>query len=903
MKKRCLIFIALLLGINACGEISPAPNRAISNDEIRQEIDFDDLESNDYVPTPANMNPLGTFNLTDSNTGTLGYLEAFRWEECENADIYTLEFCSHPNFIPDNDAIDYYIQNNIHSTSWTFTGSLTLNNTNYYWRVIAHNGTGSQYSNQVNTFFYAAPEVEEVEFDIGEADDWTLHSVGSYADISIDNNNFFHNGKESLVVSFKEEDVNQGKPISDGWVIVTRTIEKNTNGTDALSFNMYYSGKDANVFIRLIDRDNEFWHCPVQISNNAKQEVFLKFSDFEQRVADVTVANMEFDYDRIKYLEIVFERSFGDGILLLSDVKAVKYENYKDRFIDKLDFTAYTDEQWTYEAYDFDKVKTEDELTLNFNKNPSGYGFAKLVVDQYFVSSGDSIKMSVKYTGIKGSNVLLRIYEEDMDRWSYKIPYSILTEGQYSEFVIPFAAFASSSIMGDGRRQFSRIINIQFGLEGNYGSTEQVSSVSFKDFEIVEKKNSGQQEYREIDESGLIDNFDNYDYSAQLFMSWTTSYKNKDEYMQLNNAQKVGGEVNPYSGQFEYKCDMEPAIYTLPIKAKSDVAYPEFKSFRIWMKDASVKTEDPRYSHIEKFSAETLLTIVLDTEEEYVYDLGNIERVWTEYDIPFTLFTLDNYDYLPHVPNPITIEHIISVSFQFKYFYYDYYGNPTPLYIANNPVYVDNIYFGDYEGEEIKTTLKEKVIEMDGDIASVDDFESYSSTADLAYNWMNGKSFAYQNVELSNDVSSEGGSHSMALQYKGNNESPMYYIAPAFAENVKGKAIRVHLYSEKAATVYINLYVNFGSNTYQYRATISGVESTWAEYTIGFNKFQLVSGSERTLTQNDVIHISRISFGMTYFKDSTDFALHNLYVDNFEFDVSASYSAESKRIIDAGGND
>ena len=896
MKRKVLLFIALTLGLGACSaSIAPQNNAAATIEE--DVIDFDSLPENEYTPGVSSMEPLGSFNLDpNSNTGNIGQLDTFRWEACENADKYTLEFCSHPNFVADNDAIDYYIQDNIHATSWNFTGCLPINNTAYYWRVIAYNGSGSKYSNQVNSFFYAAPEVDEVEFDLGEADDWTLHSVGSYADIYIDNSNFFHNNKESLVVSFKEEDVNQGKPLSDGWIIVTRTIEKNTNGTDALSFNMYYSGKDANIFIRVIDRDNEFWHCPVQISNNAKQEVFLKFSDFTQRTGDVTVANMQFDYDRIKYMEIVFERSFGDGILLISDVKAVKFENYKDRFISKLNFAKYSADKWVYEAYTFDTILDSDELTLGFYRNSQGYGFAKLNVNQYFISEGDSIKMSVKYLGKAGSNVILRIYEEDTDRWSYKIPYASLTQGEYKEFVIPFAAFAASSLMGDGRRQFSRIINIQFGLEGNYGTDEYESAVCFKNFEIVQKKDHGQQEYRYVEENGLIDNFNNYDYSALMFMSWQTSYKNKDEYMQLNGTQKVGGNSNPYSGQFEYKCDMEPAIYTLPIKMKEDVTYPTFSSFRIWMKDASVKTEDPRYSHVTKYSAETLIKIVLDTDEEYIYDLGNIERVWTEYDIPFNLFKLDNYDYLPHVPNPISLAHILTISFQFKYFYYDVFGKPTPLYIANNPVYVDNIYFGDYNSpEDIKKTTKEKVIKMDGNIALVDNFESYTNTEDLEYYWMNGTDSEYTNISLSDVVSSEGGAKSMALQYKGNNASPSYYLTPAYDPAVKGKGVRVSLYSDIAATVYVNLYLTIGSNTIQYRATLT-IRTNWAEYIIGFNNFAVVSGSTRTLTQNDVVNINKISFGVVYFKGS-DYDLHKLYVDNLMFDASVNYGDASIRDI------
>ena len=103
--------------------------------------------------------------------------------------------------------------------------------------------------------------------------------------------------------------------------------------------------------------------------------------------------------------------------------------------------------------------------------------------------------------------------------------------------------------------------------------------------------------------------------------------------------------------------------------------------------------------------------------------------------------------------------------------------------------------------------------------------------------------------------------------------------------------------SDKPAVVYVNLYLTIGTNTIQYRAAIDGVATSWTEYTIGFSKFQVVSGSSRTLTQNDVINISKISFGMTYFKSSSDFALHNLLVDNFMFDASVSYSDYVTRTI------
>ena len=105
------------------------------------------------------------------------------------------------------------------------------------------------------------------------------------------------------------------------------------------------------------------------------------------------------------------------------------------------------------------------------------------------------------------------------------------------------------------------------------------------------------------------------------------------------------------------------------------------------------------------------------------------------------------------------------------------------------------------------------------------------------------------------------------------------------------------MYSDVEATVYVNLYVTIGTSTIQYRATLT-CRTNWAEYTVGFNNFSVVSGSARTLTQNDVVNISKISFGVVYFKSSTDYSIHNLYVDNLMFDASLAYGDLSVRDID-----
>ena len=887
MKKRCLIFLASLLALGACTNSTPTKQA-----QKRTEIDWDTVESNDYTPDPGHSGELGEFSLiSPHNYAQVDTLGTFSWNESANADKYMIEICSDSRFINDNDMIDYYSQENITVAHWTVSVQLALQNTTYYWRVTSFNNSGYKECSEVFNFYMKAPEVSEVNFDIGEADDWQLHPLGSHADISIDNSNFFKNDQESLQISFKIEDTNQGKPESDGWIVVAKTIEKSIYGTDALYFNLYYAGQDASVFVRLVDRDNEYWVCPVLISNNAKQQVILKFSDFVQRTtADVTVANMTFDYERIKYFEIVFEQTFGDGILLMSGMKAIKFDNYRDFFIEKLDFTKYESSQWRNEGYEFETEKTQNELTLTYYGSSSsgkpkinGYGFAKVYVNQYFYS-GDSVKVSIKYTGSKGTNAIIRIYEEDTDRWSFKFPFSTISD-EYRTFVIPFAAFAKSDIAGDGKRQFYNINNIQFGLEGQYGS----GTLSYKDFEIVYKKDYASETERVVTSDGLIENFNNYASSSDIFLIWNVTDENKDEYISLNSTNKIGGAENPFAGQFEYKSDMIAARYALPISTTES-----FSSLRIWMKDASIKTGDARFGHVTNWSAEVNLYISLKTDEIYLYSLGTIDRIWTEYNIPFSEFKINNREDVNHVPNEITSQAIKEISFSMQYFYYNAAGAAQPQYTNSNPVLVDEIYFANET--EISIIEKEKVIRMKDNIANIDDFESYKSSEDVTDNWEDGFDLPYQLKELSDNVSSEGGKHSMALQYKSGASSPSYYIAPAIDPNVLGRAIRVSLQSDIALSVYVNLYITIGSASFQYRATINTVDSSWAEYVVGFNNFSIVSGFARPLCALDLIHITRISFGMVG-GDGTD-NLYKLYVDNFMFDYDQLYSVNTRRVIE-----
>ena len=862
-----------MLGISAC----QAAN-----------VNIDDL-----VNKGENTAAIGAFDLVSpTNQAIVESVETFTWNEAANAETYKLEICSSEQFISNVDTIDYYSRANITATSFSINSSFAFKETNYYWRVTAKNKGGEKVSTSVFSFFVKAPAVEEVEFDLGESDDWQLHPLGSYADVSVDNGNFFGNNEKTLKIAFKEEDTNRGVAESDGWIVVTKTFEKSIYGTDALFFYSFYAGQDATIIIRLVDRDNEYWYCPIQVSLNAKQSVILKFSDFKQRTGDVTVANMTFDFERIKYMEVVFERSFGDGVFLMSGMKAIKFSNYRDFFIDKLNFNDYEESKFVFEAYNFDyKINDNYELEMSYygtndlgKPKINGYGFVKVNVNRYMLT-GDAIKLSIKYTGNKGTNVILRVYEEDTDRWSFKIPFTTLSTDEYKTLVIPYRAFAASSILGDGKRQFYYILNLQFGLEGEYSQ----GKLFFKDFEVVNKKDYTETDSRLVGNDGLIENFDNYEFNSEMYFIWDETTSNKDEYMALNSSAKVGGAENPYCGQFEYKADMEAAGYTLPVTVNDT-----FSSISLWLKDASNKSLDTRVNEVTDYRPDVTIYVRLATKEIYIYRLPSLARSWKEYIMPFADFELTNDDELANPAQAINGKNITHVAIAIQYFY-KVNGKAIPVYANNNPVYIDNIYFNNYTTAAIVD--KERVITRNGDISIVEDFETYSNTTQMRAVWTDGRTYDYQQAELSNEVASNGGHHSIKMQYKTNDESPAYCMSPAIDDAVEGRGIKVSLKSEKPATVYVNLYLSISGNSFQYRATLTSVADVWTEYTIGFDNFTLVSGSTNTrLNNSNVTSVSRVTFGMVYYSGNVK-ELAYVYADNVLFDRTIEYDEMSRRTL------
>ena len=851
MKKLSrFVLIAALFGMVSCGA-------NVLRADARKEIDFSTLESNDFTPT-TNKATLGTFDLISPMNGAIGekFVE-FTWGACENADTYMLEVCSSDLFISDISGIDYYSKNNITTTTFKVNASFTLESV-YYWRVFAFNdGEEKRLSTSTFTFQIKSKDVDEVEFPVGNADDWRLHSDGSVANISIDESNFFDNDKESVVVEFNAEDLAKGP----SWVIVTKSVEKNTYGTDAFYLNLYYAGQqDAVLFLRVLDRDSEYWHIKVQIANNAKQTLILRFDEFTLRTKDVDIHNEKFDYDRIKDFEIVFEDVRGDGLLMLSDIKTVKFENYKSYFVDKLNFSSYEESSWTFENYNFDLDKTEDELTLNFYDSSeegkpvfNGYGFAKVNLNRRFVS-GDSVKVSVKASGGSYKNIIIRVYEEDTDRWSYKIPLKSIELNEYKTFVIPYKAFAKSAIQGDGKRQFSYILNLQFGLEG--ASNPTAGSLSFKDFEIVKLADYKEEgDIKKAQADGLIEDFDEYKYTCDMYYYWDCTEQNKDEYMNISSEEKVG-KGNAYSGRFEYKADMADAIYTLPLKCE----YTGFTSFNFFMKDASIRSSDEKFSYLDNVNPDIFINLNMSNGKIYQYIMVAVKGEWYQYEISFKDFYLANGTEIGQ--QNIDAKDIESINFSIKYYYFDYYGKPSPTYMDDNVIYMDNLAFG--HASETSEALKEEIIHTDENgVAMVEDFENYDTTQDMEYYWYDGRTYSYQHKELSNDVSPIGGNHSGKLKFLAKNESPSYYVSPTIGSDVTSRGIKLSFKCDVKATVYVNFYIKLGTTTMQYRATLNSVELVWTEYKIGLANFTDVNKGSRPFTYRDIINIYRISIGVT----------------------------------------
>ena len=873
--RRFFLVTALITLLAGCGKVTLSFN-----------------EGSDVTPNNK-KGTLGEFSLVaPANEFIVDDVPTFSWTASENAYSYTLEVCSEDTFDNNSKSVIYTVESNVQSTSFKLSATLKRN-TWYFWRVTAVNefnskSVGKTKISEVRKFYYQASDVGEIEIPVGEAGDWALHKVGSEANISIDHNDFFGSGNDdSLKITFEKEKTSQGPghEKSDGWIVVQKAVDRAFFGPDALFLNFYYMGHDSTILIRIIDEDGELWYKQVKFTQDSRQMALLKFDEFILRTGDTVVQNETFDHEYIQAIEVCFERTFGDGCCIVSGIKAVKFDDYKDFFITKLNFNSVPLDKWLDENYKFGKTIGDDGYSLkleyttdagyNGNEkgfNSYGYAFAKIPVDKYF-TDGNAIRVKVKYSGYVGqSNAIIRIYEPDKDRWSYTHPYSLLPTDDFQELTIPYMAFDQSSIT-EGKRQFYAISQIQFGLNNCYGT----GSITYKDFEIVTIPPVSENP-RTIGNDGIIDDFEGYDYRCQMYEQWETSVANKDEGMFVVKDKLIRGNGNTASGKFTYKSDMSMATYDIYTKVEAQ----NLNALKFWIKDSSSLSSDNKFKNEnpEFSSPEVTFQLVFSDQRYYRYTIEKAPRLWTEYVIPFTAFKL--YDGPKYLDDPLLSQNVVNFAFGMQFFY-KYNDKGYPVYTQNNPVYFDNIMFT--TATEVSTSVLEIPLHPDANkVTMVDNFE-YASTAEINDYWYCEGGYEYENIELSNDVSTEGGSHSMKLDYKWQN-SPKYAHYPNMGNDVECKALVVDIKGDDVCTMYINLYFPTSSGTLnQYRYTLNHPASGWNRYVIGLGKenWKGVGIADPTFKTTSMQQLYMVTFGV---KNDASTNLSSVYVDNLHFELN-----------------
>lgn len=867
-KSRLIILPVLSMILAGCGKMIT--------------LNFDEGKDISYSVTKGE---LGDFSLiAPENNFVVGAQPTFTWTASQNALHYTLEVCSSNTFDNNSNSIIYLKETNIDATSFKLSGSLKQKNIDYYWRVTAINeynskAVGKEKTSEVRKFNYHIEGSGEVDIGVGETGDWALHEVGSYADISVDHNDFFGTGdQDSLKITFEKEDTYQGPghEKSDGWLSVQKTVEMDVFGPDAFYCNFYYMGHDSTILIRIIDQDGELWYKYVKFTQDSRQIILLRFDQFVLRTGDTVVQNQTFDYEHIQAVEVCFEKTFGDGCCIVGGLKAVKYEDYKDLFITKLNFNSVPLDKWINESYTFTKNISEDgyELSLTYgsdigNNSSQGYGFAKIPVDKYF-SDGNAIKVKIKFTSasIGTTNSIIRIYEPDNDRWSSTHPYKILSSDEYTEFTIPFMAWDQSNI-SEGKRQFYKISQIQFGLNNCYAS----GTIYYKDFEIVTVPDVSENK-REVGNDGLIENFDSYVYREELYEYWETSLDNKDEGIYLETDKKQRGAGNIQAGKFTYKSDMFMAHYDMYL----DVKVNDLNGIKFWIKDDSKKSDKSVFNSLkdEQIAAKATFQVALDDGRWYRYIIPQLPRLWTEYTIKFTDFTLysgKEYD----TSEPVVSQHVINFAFGFEYRYY-YNGKEYPVYTQLNPVYLDNIMFVNADQTD-SVTIEQRLHPDANKVTTLDNFE-YQNGEGIDDYWTGLNKQDYEVFALSNDVSSQGGSHSMKLDYQGSS-SPSYANYPLMGNDVECKALQLDIKGDGKSRIFVNFYLRIDGNLKQYRATIETPAASWNRYVLGIDSTIFVpQNGGSALTKDSLVNLERFTFGIVAASGS---ARSSNYVDNIKF--------------------
>ena len=391
----------------------------------------------------------------------------------------------------------------------------------------------------------------------------------------------------------------------------------------------------------------------------------------------------------------------------------------------------------------------------------------------------------------------------------------------------------------------------------------------------------------------MIENFDNYVYRGEAYQQWETSVDNKDEGIFLLNEEKFHNGSNVYAGSFTYKADMMMASYDI----YTDVKAQGLNAIKFWIKDASVPNTNVSYFANytgEDVSPTVVIQVVHKDGRWYRYTIDKAPRIWTEYTIPFSKFVLQPGTGVElDTSEPLISQNIINFAVGFQYYYKIKVNGQEvgyPLYTQNNPVYMDEIKFGSTSSSDAVITPLENALHPGEDkVTLIDNFE-YSNTQELNNNWFCTKGYDYENITLSDEVTPEGGSHSMKLDYVKGANSPAYALYPTVGSDVEVKALQVDLKGDGAATIYINFYLYDNNTTHQYRATLTKFSSSWNRVTLGIGNTVFVpQDGGQALARMSLLKLQKITFGV-YANGNGETS--SILVDNMKFVVNKTETEE-----------
>ncbi len=835
------------------------------------------LSSNDFTAVSV-KGEIGDFSAISPKDGMISLsVPEFSWTEAEGAESYVLEIASTEEFAADDAA--YLKKTGIVDSHFRIGAAIKTKNKTYYWRVTAVNSNNAKlFSDEVQSFYYQANVQEEVAIDIAYADEWTVHEVGSKATVAIDKKDFFGNGKDSLTVRFDEEDTNRGTGFeeSDGWVVVTHSQEIEFYGVDAFYFNFYYAGNDSEIYFRVVDEDNEYWHAPIKLANNAKQTVIIRFDEFELRTKGGTpILNQVFDYNYIKSFELVFEKSFGDGIAYLSDLRAINYEKYGDLFISSFDFNSFKD-SLTCENYNFGIDVSEDGSSLTYafsgsanernERGIQGYGFVKTDIGK-LLAKGDALSLDLSLTNASNfasGKILIRVVEEDGDRWVFSQKVSSIPSS--GKLVIPYSAFMLSEFKGDGFRQFYYIKAFQLGLESVWSG----GAVTVSNVRVVTLSDEVENLYHtSVSENGVIEDFSSYSNSLDLYYVWQASSSNKDEELSLDGEYAFG--VHNQAGRFGYKTDMGEAVYGVRFEAAEG-----YNGVEVQAMDASN----------EGIKAKMTVTVYADTGEAYSYTVDALSSDWQSYKIAFSDMTLaEGYFGSAEV---LSSDNIVGFSVSFEYsFYRSVLGAKIadPKYLANNYVYLDNIRFITVSESSV-SELSDKIVpsQNNAKLAVISSFDEDSAET---LSWETSSSESYAGLTMSSDVK-EGEGQSLALSYKTKMDAVGYFTSLKVDPSVDASGITFMMKGDPyGAIVYVNLFVSYNGTNYQVRKEIQNVSPEWKTYKIGFSNFTDVNGGSFSMAKKYVSSLTRVSVAVKSF--GGNYNVSSVLLDEIVLDGTIDY--------------